>query len=136
MHRMTPWELATRLRYRDPAKPTPAEVRVRKNFIARYPDQEANILTLQTDPGCKCQGDLFRRVTGDATTLNPQLKDIFELSEDATMVIPRNLVGDIMIIPDTEADFKELMNTCQQEHWAFKGFAMLKDGDNIKLYFY
>lgn len=136
MYRMTPWDLTARLRYKDAANPTPKEVAIRKRFLVRYPDQEENVISFQENQQCDCNAKIQKRVIDDAAALNPLLREMFEFTEDSELIIPRHLAGEIMVIPDNEKEFKELLTTCAKERWTYKGIGIFREDGNLKLYFY
>lgn len=122
------------LRYRDSQSPTEAEITIRKRFLERYPSQEANIIKYQDNPGCQCAGQIIQAMGGDSTVLNESLTYI--LGEPITVILPKNVAGELFEIENTPSAWKNFYQRMQSEMFIFRGIQIIPNGSNITVYFY
>jgi hypothetical protein len=116
------------LRYQDAANPTEAEVAKRRRFLERYPSQEANILSYQQNPGCKCGGELQNAITGDPMTDKSALCSLIE-GEPVKILTPTNMSGKLVTIDDTEEAWGTLVKRMRDEIWIFRDITVAPVAD-------
>lgn len=125
------------LRYGNAANPTAADVARRARFLERYPSQEANILSYQTDPKCKCGRDILAAITNDADKVENLS---YVEGEPINIIVPIQAVGKIIVIDDDEAAYLALTQRFQAEMFMFRGLSIVPttiDGAaKLRVFFY
>lgn len=135
--RVTPWEIVQKLRYKDPGSPTEAERDYRQRFLSLYPDQEANVLSFQANPQCKCSGDMVARITKDTEQLRGNAKILFSTVGQVEVVVPRMIAGEVHIIPNDDASYHDFIAQAAAKHWQYRGLSPVATPDgSLKLYFW
>lgn len=116
------------LRYKDPNKPTPEEVGRRKRFVSRYPTQEANLLSYQENPSCKCAGEMAGMVAKDPE--GASVAASFILDQPVTVITPKNMAGTLITIENTAEAYKDTVVGMAQKSEQYRGMSavLLPDG--------
>ena len=122
MKTLTPQQFVGTLRYGNPANPTVNEVAKRARFLEKYPAQEANILSYQTNPGCTCARDLIASISNDANKL--QNLSYIE-GEEVTVLVPTQAMGKVIVIDDTDESYAALIKRLQNEMTMFRGLTVV-----------
>jgi hypothetical protein len=123
MRNITIQQVVQALRYVDAANPTPSEVGRRTRFLAAFPDQEANVLSYQDNPNCKCRADLssaIQKAPGDKDVLLTGV-----MGEEVHLIVPVNLMGKVLVIDDTEEAWAALAKRFMAESMMFRGMAIV-----------
>jgi hypothetical protein len=116
------------LRYKDPNKPAAEEVGRRKRFISRYPTQEANLLSYQENPSCKCAGEMAAMISKDPEGASAAAS--FIMDQPVTVVTPKNVAGTLTTIENTPEAYRELISGMAQRAEQHRGLSavLLPDG--------
>lgn len=139
MKKITIQQVISSLRYKDAASPTVEEIEKRKRFLSKFPDQEANVLSYQTNPACKCSRDLAAAIQSNAEDKNILLSYI--MGEQIILHTPVNLVGKIMTIDDTEAEWTKLVMRLHADSAMFRNMSIVPGLDDsgkktLRVFFY
>jgi hypothetical protein len=125
------------LRYGNAANPSAAEVAKRARFLEKYPAQEANILSYQDKPDCKCSRDIVQAISADP---NKQASLDYIAGEHVEIITPTQAVGKIITIDDREEDYLALTQRFQTEMFMFRGLTIVPvviDGvAKLRVFFY
>lgn len=132
--RVTPYDVLQRLRYADAANPTPAEQGFRQRFLVLYPDQEANILSYQDNPACKCGGDIMNRIIADQARFRTNVQGLYDTTDEITVVIPRPIVGDVYTIPNDDQSWRDWVNNAANEGLQYRGLSLVAVDNLLKIY--
>ncbi len=112
------------------------------NYIKQYPDNTANALSFSKNPNCSCRNKLTKHYNE-----NKQAVDSFVLNFLKTEPNSINLVdfenrhktkpvsGRIVRIEKTDEAYGNLVQTIQNEGWAFRSMSVAVDGDEYVFFF-
>ena len=115
------------LRYPDANNPTPDQIARRQRFLERYPAQEANILSYQTDPTCKCGGELSAAINNDPKKVE---NITYVEGEQVVFVSPQMMYGKTMTVDDTEGAWEDLTKRFQAEQMMFRSLTVAPSVDD------
>lgn len=135
--KLTIQQFVATLRYGNPSDPKPAEVAKRARFLEKYPAQEANILSYQDKPDCKCSRDIVQAISADP---NKQVNIDYIAGEHVEIVVPTQVIGKVITIDDTEEAWTTLAQRFQTEMFMFRGLTIVPaviDGQaKLRVFFY
>ena len=135
MPALTIQQLLQNLRYQNAASPTPDEIARRRRFLERFPNQEANIISFQDNPNCKCSAEIQNALMKDSKGINEIAS--FLMGEKVTITTPKMVGGKVMNIPNTPEAWAELIALTQREMFVFRGITTLLDPDgSLRVFFY
>jgi len=113
-----------------------------EKYIKQYPDNTANALSFSKNPNCSCRNKLTNHYNE-----NKEDVDSFVLSFLKTEPNSINLVdfenrhktkpvsGRIVKIEKTDEAYGNLVQTIQNEGWAFRSMSVAVDGDEYVFFF-
>ena len=122
------------LRYKDAANPTPDEIARRQRFLARYPGQEANVLSFQTQPGCQCVGSITQAIMQDPQGANAAATAI--MGEEYTIITPKDMAGETVDIDNDPAAWKAFIKRSRDEIWSYRGMNVVPTNGWLRVFFY
>ncbi len=132
---LTIQQLTQQLRYQNAAQPTPAEILRRRRFLERFPAQEANIISYQDNPNCKCSHEIQNALMKDTKGINEIAT--FLMGEPTSITTPKMVAGRTMSIPNTPEAWEALIALTQKEMFIFKGITTVVDPDgSLRVLFY
>lgn len=135
MTSLTVQQLTQSLRYQNPAAPTAQEVGRRRRFLERFPNQEANVISYQDNPNCKCSIEIQNALMKDSKGINEIAT--FLMGEPVSITTPKMVAGKVMNIPNTNEAWAELVALTQKEMFVFRGITTLLDPDgSLRVLFY
>lgn len=124
------------LRYKDANAPTPEEVDRRKRFLEKLPDQEANILTLQSNAACKCAADIVKAMVSYPEGIDA-LITLITGKPAAEFMPPFSAIGTTITIENTDEAWAALMADLIKRQAMYRGITAVPTADGkLKLYIY
>lgn len=139
MEQMQIHQIVRSLRYKDPLSPTVEEMSLRQRFLSKFSNQEANILSYQDNPNCKCSGELMKAIANSVEDKNELLSYI--IGRPVEVAKPNDMSGKMIVINDTETSWSELASSFKLKMMMFRGLTIVPsvdiDGRKIlRVFFY
>jgi hypothetical protein len=131
---ITSAQLLANLRYTNATNPSVAEIARRRRYLTRYPAQEANILSYQENPSCRCSSEIYAAMASDPAGLNAVATIIMD--EPTEVIVPRQMAGEIIEVNDTPEDWRALNVRIKNEALIFRALEVVVSNGKLRVFFY